>query len=196
MAADDPFRLLLMCTANQCRSPMAQAVAGRLLFMRGVRSEVGSCGTLEGGMPATSGARRVAARGGLDLSGHVSRRVTAEILEPADLVLTMERRHLVAAADVDPAVVPRAFVLKELEELSSIVGPRAPHRSVSDWIAEAAALRAPATVLTLDRRHDVPDPMGRSRREHQRVFDQIERSLSQILSMLFPDVASSWSELR
>jgi protein-tyrosine phosphatase len=75
--------------------------------------EVTSAGTgAWDGEPATSLARDVAARDGVDLGAHRSRRATTELLRQADLVLVMERSHLPAVAKLgaDPE---RTFVLSE-----------------------------------------------------------------------------------
>jgi protein-tyrosine phosphatase len=188
MTTDDTFRLLVMCTANQCRSPMAQALAGQRLFERGVRAEVRSCGVLAGGAPPTAGARKAMAARGLDLSAHVSCTVEPELLARAQLVLTMERRHLVELAELDPGVIDRAFTLRELDELSMVVGPRRNGQTVDMWVAEAAALRDPSRVLTADTRDDVPDPMGGSRRAYRRTADDLDERITRIVTMIFPTV--------
>ena len=51
---------------------------------------------------------------GLDVSSHLSRTVTARLLETADLVLCMERAHVWDAALLHPEALPRSFVIGEL----------------------------------------------------------------------------------
>jgi protein-tyrosine phosphatase len=90
------FNLLFVCSGNTCRSPMAAAIAGRLLEERGwshVRVE--SAGTsATTGAPASANAIAVAQEHGLDLATHRSRPLTAERLEWADVVLAMGPGHL------------------------------------------------------------------------------------------------------
>jgi protein-tyrosine phosphatase len=77
------------------------------------RVEVASAGTAAGeGNPATDHSIEVAARDGVDLGPHRSRRVTPEMLQAADLVLVMERSHVgsVQSLGADPR---RTFVLSE-----------------------------------------------------------------------------------
>jgi protein-tyrosine phosphatase len=75
---------------------MAEALARRELESLGwSHVEVRSAGTgAADGFPASEGALRATAGNGLDLSGHRSAPVTPEVLEWADLVLTMSTSHL------------------------------------------------------------------------------------------------------
>jgi protein-tyrosine-phosphatase len=85
------YNLLFVCSGNTCRSPLARAIAEHMLQAKGwpnVRVE--SAGTAAvNGAPATEHAAAVAVEHGLDLSSHESRELTAELLDWADLVLTM-----------------------------------------------------------------------------------------------------------
>lgn len=180
------FRLLCMCTANRCRSPMAQLIAAELLDERGVDAEVVSAGVLEGGAPATADAVRAVFRMGLDLSAHVSHEVDADTVAAADLVLVMERRHLVTIAELDITAVEHSFTLKELAALAPVVGRREGVVSTSEWIRRASALRPPGGVLAAGTAMDVHDPMGESRRAYRRTADEIRELLDTIFSFMFP----------
>jgi protein-tyrosine-phosphatase len=107
------FRLVVLCTGNTCRSPLAAAALREALGADLERVEIVSAGTAAAeGQPASAGAAAVGARDGLDLSGHRARRASAELLRGADLVLVMEREHLRAATALgaDPE---RTHVLSE-----------------------------------------------------------------------------------
>ncbi len=88
--------MLFVCTGNICRSPMAEAIARRLLQTRGVRNvEVSSAGTAAwDGAPASEGAYLVALEHGLDLSAHRARQLTADHVAASDLVLGMSGHHV------------------------------------------------------------------------------------------------------
>ena len=88
-------RILLVCTGNICRSPLAAALLQRALAQRGIDGlEVASAGTgAWDGAPVSEGAYLVGLERGLDLSAHRARLLTRELVEEADLVLTMARHH-------------------------------------------------------------------------------------------------------
>jgi protein-tyrosine-phosphatase len=88
-------RILLVCTGNICRSPLAAALLERALKDRGLDAiEVNSAGTgAWEGAPVSEGAYLVGLERGLDLSGHRARLLSREMVEAADLVLTMARHH-------------------------------------------------------------------------------------------------------
>lgn len=183
---DGVFRLLFVCTANQCRSPMAEVLARKWLADRGVDAELASCGIMEGGVPASQGAVKAMARRGLELSEHRSRQMDSDTVGAASLILTMERRHLTSVAELSMPALERSFTLRELAELAGVVGYRHPKVGVAAWIAQANALRLPGTILTMNAASDVDDPMGGPARAYRRTADQLEELISQSLGSLFP----------
>ncbi|MBI4631250.1 MAG: hypothetical protein HY740_05950 [Chloroflexi bacterium] len=89
--------ILLICTANQCRSPMAEVMlAAKVAAMNQSDANawiIGSAGTAAAeGIMATPFARRVIAERGLDLEPHRSQGVAASLLESADFVFTMTEK--------------------------------------------------------------------------------------------------------
>ncbi|MBN2499114.1 MAG: hypothetical protein JXB38_00010 [Anaerolineales bacterium] len=88
--------ILIICTANICRSPMAEGILRKKMqenpHFQGWR--VSSAGTWgRDDMPAAPEAVEVLERRGIDISAHRSRIVTPEIIQGADLILTMENGH-------------------------------------------------------------------------------------------------------
>ena len=110
------FHILFVCSGNTCRSPLAEVVARRLLDEEGTDEvAVSSAGTFaEDGACASSGSLEVARENGLDLESFQSRRLTAELLDSADLVLVMELGHRSAVLGLAPQTDTRTRVLGEL----------------------------------------------------------------------------------
>lgn len=90
------MHVLFVCTGNTCRSPLAEAIARRLLAERGLADvTVASAGTSAWeGAPASDGSLLVALEHGLDLAEHRARTLSPSLVAQADLLLTMGPSHL------------------------------------------------------------------------------------------------------
>jgi len=92
------FEILMVCTGNICRSPMAEGLL-RHLLPQPLKSavSVSSAGThaLHGNQPAPHAVTAMA-RIGIDIRHHRARMVNRELLRRVDLSLAMERGHLSA----------------------------------------------------------------------------------------------------
>ncbi len=108
--------ILFVCTANICRSPVAEGLLRKRLDEDGLYSwQVSSAGTwaqLRRGAATTS--VQLMAERGIDLSNHRAREVTAELLADADLILCMETGHAEALRVEFPEARERIHVLSEM----------------------------------------------------------------------------------
>lgn len=85
-------RVLIVCTGNICRSPLAEGLLRRELAGRPI--EVSSAGTSAlVGWPADPMSVAVAAEHGLDISAHRARQASAALLGAHDLILTLDATH-------------------------------------------------------------------------------------------------------
>lgn len=109
-------RVLLVCSGNTCRSPMAAALLRHLWEQAqpGWNLEVLSAGTgaLAGDL-ATEYAVEVMRRRGHDLGAHRARRIDDGVLDGVDLVLAMTERHKDALLRLKPDLAGSVFTLGE-----------------------------------------------------------------------------------
>jgi protein-tyrosine-phosphatase len=92
--AEEPARLLFVCSGNICRSPLAQVMAHAALREAELDAVVESCGTAAiDGLSAEAGARRQAESLGLSLEAHRAQPVSRDLIENASLVVCVTDRH-------------------------------------------------------------------------------------------------------
>lgn len=113
-AAGGRFHITFVCTGNTCRSPMAEAIARRIIAEEGIGGvTVGSAGTAAWeGAPASGGARIAAAEAGLDLESHRSTLLTEEVVMSSGLILCMGGAHLHRAMELGGG--GHAYLLSEM----------------------------------------------------------------------------------
>lgn len=105
-------RILVLCTGNICRSPMAEFLLRRRLESGGQQVEVRSAGV--GALrnhPADPPAQERMRARGLDLSAHRASQVTPELARWADLILVMESGQRDAMIDIDPTTRGKTYLL-------------------------------------------------------------------------------------
>jgi len=176
-------RVLLLCTANQCRSPMAEV----LLRARRPTLEVQSAGRLTGGVPATPTAVEVLAEKGLDLSKHVSQTATPELVAESDLIVGMAREHVRDAVLLRPEVRARAYTLKDLVRRAEPAGRRRGGQPLEDWLAIVGSERTTNDLLGASPDDDVADPIGQSIAHYRSCAKELDDQLARLAKLAFPD---------
>lgn len=109
--------ILIVCTANICRSPMAEAILKRLVADRPDADQwlIKSAGTWANyGSPAAVLSQLVVQNMGLDISTHQSQPVTLELMEKFDLILTMEDQQKEGLAIQFKPYADRIFMISEM----------------------------------------------------------------------------------
>ena len=169
-------RVLVVCTGNVCRSPIADGLL-RAAFVERLGEgapEVGSAGTMGWeGSGADPNSIAAAAERGVDISGHVARGLASAGLASADLVLAMGSEHAVAAIRDAPEAAPRTFTLKELVRLVEALPEPVAGEDLRARVEAADALRAEGFE---GNPHDleVADPLGMPLQSFQAVTWELE----------------------
>ncbi len=108
------MKILVVCTGNTCRSPMAEALIKTFFSEGGRQVEVSSAGlhALED-QPASQYALEAVREYGADLAGHKARKVTREMIERAQLILSMTVGQKNNLIQMFPGVQDKVYTLKE-----------------------------------------------------------------------------------
>lgn len=109
--------ILFVCSANQCRSPMAEVLFEAFLVDKGVRDEwrVESAGVWAyEGSRATANAQVAMVERGLDLSRHLSQPTSSTLLKQFDLTVVMEQEHKTVLQEQNPQLVDRIYLMREI----------------------------------------------------------------------------------
>ncbi|HSS11852.1 MAG TPA: hypothetical protein VLL25_18330 [Acidimicrobiales bacterium] len=159
---------------------MAEALLRRRLDELGVAARVGSAGFLDDGLPAMDDAIATMAEDGYDLTTHRSRTVTTDMVDRADLVLTMTRQHTIELTLMAPDAWPRVFQLREIVHRAESTGRRAPEQTFSAWLTDVGSGRTRAGLIGGRQEDDISDPVGQPRQE----YDRTKRLLDELLSKL------------
>jgi protein-tyrosine-phosphatase len=163
---------------------MAEGLLRHHLDGLGVTARVDSGGLLPGGSPATPHAVEVLAERGIDIAGHASRPLAEVGLAGADLIVTMERRHLQEAIVLEPSVRNRTFTLPELVRRAEAAPPRQRGEDLRSWAARISAGRTGAELLGTG--DGVEDPIGRPRASYVETAALLDDLLRRVVARAWP----------
>lgn len=212
--------VLVVCTANICRSPLAHVMLDQHLADRGIDGEVtvASAGThARHGDVAAELSAVIATRGGLDLSGHRSAPLSQRLLDDSAVVVTMTERHRDAVVASDPSAVGRCFALRELarlvDDVEVPVTPADLAAHIPTVIADAHRRRTAAAASGTARGHaatgvvsevgddpdpasirpadDIDDPYGRPEANYLRMARELTEAITPIADTLFGPVPAA-----
>jgi protein-tyrosine phosphatase len=137
MVESKPFTVLLVCTGNICRSPLAEQLLRARFAAAGIPGVIHSAGTgALVGYPMTSEAALLSRRYGGDPSRHTARQLTPHLIETADLILTATRQHRGYTVSLVPRALRHTFSLNQFARL--IAAFETTHPNSAAETAEAA----------------------------------------------------------
>ncbi len=107
------MKVLFICTANVCRSPLAEGYLKHLLFSNPIPGlEVESAGVMAlSGNSAFECAAETAVLSGFDISRHKSRPLTPALAQQSDRILCMETWQAGTVMDIGPLIASRTALL-------------------------------------------------------------------------------------
>lgn len=205
--------VVVVCTANVCRSPLAARTLARALDGSALGAvEVTSAGTraLEGQPMCVVSAEDLDDGDGAYAAEHRARQLTGDLVREADLVLTMEREQRSEAVRAAPGSQAKVFTLREAEALLGVLAERdgEPPANLKALAGALHSVRGLAPLAPTEpvkkhwwsRPEEPEDPMtivdghGRSREEHTAAAAQVrattDRVAGAIIALTSPPPAS------
>lgn len=184
-------RILIVCTGNTCRSPMAEAIFKDLAARSGKPLEIRSAGiAAASGSPISPNAAEALRRRNLELPG-ASTPLSAEEVLWANLILTMTAGHKRAILERYPEALSKTYTLKEYALRGDPVmdDVAEAERLYSEWqvkqlLGEALTDEEKARLFELQRTipdFDIADPFGGPLSLYERTADEIEDILMTLI---------------
>jgi tRNA threonylcarbamoyl adenosine modification protein (Sua5/YciO/YrdC/YwlC family) len=116
--------LLVICTANICRSPIGEYRLRAWIERLGLPHRVRSAGFLQGGIPISENSRIVLEEAGFEAAAHRSTQIRGELLRSAQWILTMTNRHRDDILEWYPNAEHKVLTMNQFAELNGdIVDP-------------------------------------------------------------------------
>lgn len=189
--SENPFSILVVCTGNVCRSPLAEQLLAKAAGERFAGSVVVASAGTEAPVGAEMSplAADISVREGADPSAHEAAQLTVDMVREADLVLVASRAHRSEVARMLPRVARRLFTMREFGRLADAVVESGPEVAVSaddlrELVARVVALRGYLSPLDAEL-DDIVDPIGRSERTYNRMARELIPAVESTARLLF-----------
>lgn len=191
MDPGSPQRVLHVCVANICRSPVAEHLMRRGLATAGLAGavEVSSAGVRGwDGSDMDGRSRYELERRGVSVGRFLARTASPQDVERATLVLTATRAIRAELARQVPSAVRRLFTLAEFAHLCARLEPErlAPGDASDalDRLLAAVSAQRGGLSLAAPSDLDLADPYGGTPEQFAAVVDAIERAVEWPVLML------------
>jgi low molecular weight protein-tyrosine phosphatase len=180
----DEFDVVVICSGNRFRSPLAEALLRRAAD--GLPVRVRSFGTMD--LPeghALPEALELAPGYGLDLVSHRSRPLAGQDLSDADLVIGFEQIHVSKAVVDAHAHRERTFLITDLDAGLDEASP--PQEEGVVERARARVRQADEARLAARRKvpQEIADPIGGPPAGYRKAADEVYRLTTRVAERLF-----------
>jgi protein-tyrosine phosphatase len=192
---DSDFCVLIVCTGNLCRSPMAQAALRSGLDARLPPADARLLQVTSAGVRAPQDAplerntSRVLAERGIPIDGFFSRRLELTMVENAGLVLTASRTQRLFIGQEMPEAYSRTYTLREFADLLQEVDPAQlpadPVQRAAQVVTLARQIRGVRAPLPAEQ-IDIDDPIGQRLPSFRRCLDSVLAAVTPIVAVLAP----------
>ncbi|MFP7365035.1 low molecular weight phosphatase family protein [Corynebacterium callunae] len=192
----DKFRILMVCTGNICRSPLAKQIL-ELEFQGVEHFSVDSAGIqamVGHSMPDFS--LKIARENGvLNPEEHEAKQLTEALIIDFDLVLVMDRGHRKSVVELSPRSTRKVFTVRDFARLIEVTAPADLAEEVKlagnspkaklDAAVEAARLgRSDLLPLEDPADEDIIDPFGKSEQIYEESAAQLIPVVKAVTSYL------------
>ncbi|AYF78207.1 low molecular weight phosphatase family protein [Nocardia yunnanensis] len=169
------MHVLFVCSGNVCRSVIAERLTLAVAAEHGLQelsAESAGVRALVGFPVEPLAAQTIVGLGG-NADNFKARRLKADMVHRADLVLTMTDKIRDQVRDLVPEALPRTFTLLEAYRIAKVSGARS-----------VVGLHAARDDLAYVGRENIADPVGLSPQQYCDVGDRIAEALVPLLLAL------------
>lgn len=181
----DPDRarsVLVVCTANICRSPLAEELLQMHVARLGLTVRSAGTRALIGHPPIMESVDYLRRRTGVTLE-HRGTQLTPQLVQASGVILTMTERQRAEVVRLVPGALRRVFTLRQFVRVAPHLPGPAAYQGV-DELAEAVARCRALAGPPRDGEDDITDPYGGAPEQYERSFALIARSTSQAAEVL------------
>jgi protein-tyrosine phosphatase len=177
-------RVLIVCFANTCRSPVAEALL-RSALHHDPTIEIASRG-LAGGVGETPPAMAAALESAhVEIGSQSGTRLERAEAADADLILFLERRLLREAVVSNPTIWPRSFTLREFARRGQLNLPDPEIETFEEWRHLIHGTRHREELLGQDASDDVLDPgLGGDEAAFAAMIEALREDVARVAPLL------------
>lgn len=179
--ASEPFRILVVCTGNICRSPVGELLLRAVFHELAPEAsvEVSSAGThAVVDHPIQRDLAELLRADDVDPDDFRARQLTSAMAVQADLVIVATRAHRELIVRRTPGVLRRTFTIKEFARLALQIEADPPHgvEARLRWlVAKAPLMRGHNPVPAIQ--DDIPDPYGGTDADYRAAYLSIRDAI-------------------